>query len=153
MFIFCLLIVSSFSFRLIVNTKVNLFHFDGSKKERYFRYFSIYFLGEGIESRTMRIGSLKCNLICLPWPLTFIIHFKVYRMYILGQPSALNVILRLVMFHWPWNWIVKPSQKEWKTHLFYVTLKAIGVPSQCDLSHIHLLYKSFRPCLVNIHSY
>jgi len=49
------------------------------------------------------------TLMWLPWPPTFIIHFKVYWICILGQPSRLSVMLNQVMLYWLWNWIVKPS--------------------------------------------
>ena len=43
------------------------------------------------------------TLICLPWPITFIVHFKVHRMCILGQSSGLSVILNQVRLQWLWN--------------------------------------------------
>ena len=40
------------------------------------------------------------------------------------------------------NWIVKPSDKESKTNLFDVMIKAVGISSQSELPYIHLLYNS-----------
>jgi len=67
-------------------------------------------------------------------------------------PGILNVYIRptqwtqfdQVMLYWLWNCVLKPCQRESKTYLFHVTLKALGISCQCDLPHIHLLYNSFR---------
>ena len=85
-------------------------------------------------------------------------------MSILGQAIGLNVILSQVVLPWLRNWVVKPSQKEVKTHLCHVNFKAIGVTSRCDLPlsicfttqlanfidsiDITLSYSSYIQCLI-----
>jgi len=85
------------------------------------------------------------TLMCLPWPLTFIIHFKVYRMCIWGQHSGLSVILNQVMLHWLWTRLLNHLGKESKTYLFLVTLKANGF---C-LNVIYFAFISITTHLVN----
>jgi len=65
----------------------------------------------------------------LSLPLTFLNHFKLYQICVLGQPSGLSYHLKPSYTSMALKLVVKPSQKESKTHIFRVTLKAIGIPS------------------------